>query len=72
MAVSPIIRQPERRRIATRNTRRAKDHIPEKQQVAEIARVMPDAIVLQPTQSISGMNDVPVTDVTITSIRQIQ
>ena len=33
---------------------------------------VPDAIVLQPTQSISGMNDVPVTDVTITSIRQIQ
>jgi peptidyl-prolyl cis-trans isomerase A (cyclophilin A) len=33
---------------------------------------VPDAIVLQPTQSISGMNDVPVTDVTITSIRQTQ
>ena len=33
---------------------------------------VPDAIVLQPTQSISGINDVPVTNVTITSIRQIQ
>ena len=33
---------------------------------------VPDAIALQPTQSISGMNDVPVTDVTITSIRQTQ
>ena len=33
---------------------------------------VPDAIVLQPTQSISGMSDVPVNDVTITSIRQTQ
>jgi cyclophilin family peptidyl-prolyl cis-trans isomerase len=31
-----------------------------------------DTILLQPTQSISGMDDVPVTDVTITSIRQTQ
>jgi len=33
---------------------------------------VPDAIILQPTQSISGMSDVPVNDVTITSIRQTQ
>ena len=31
-----------------------------------------DAIVLQPTHSISGMDDVPVTDVTITFILQTQ
>jgi len=33
---------------------------------------VPDAIILQPTHSISGFADVPVTDVTITSIRQTQ
>ena len=33
---------------------------------------VPDAIVQQPTQSIGGFDDVPVTDVTITAIRQIQ
>jgi cyclophilin family peptidyl-prolyl cis-trans isomerase len=33
---------------------------------------VPDAIIQQPTRSISGFADVPVTDVTITSIRQTQ
>jgi cyclophilin family peptidyl-prolyl cis-trans isomerase len=33
---------------------------------------VPDAIVQQPTQSIGGFDDVPVADVTITTIRQIQ
>lgn len=33
---------------------------------------VPDSIIQQPTQSISGFADVPVTDVTITSIRQTQ
>lgn len=33
---------------------------------------VPDAIILQPTHSISGFANVPVTDVTITSIRQTQ
>jgi cyclophilin family peptidyl-prolyl cis-trans isomerase len=33
---------------------------------------VPDTIILQPTHSISGFADVPVTDVTITSIRQTQ
>ena len=33
---------------------------------------VPDAIVQQPTQSIGGFDDVPLADVTITAIRQIQ
>jgi cyclophilin family peptidyl-prolyl cis-trans isomerase len=33
---------------------------------------VPDAIIQQPTKSITGFDDVPVTDVTITSIRQTQ
>jgi peptidyl-prolyl cis-trans isomerase A (cyclophilin A) len=33
---------------------------------------VPDAIIAQPTRTLNGFNDVPVTDVTITSIRQTQ